>query len=67
MKQRPLEQKLQGVRSVPTATVAQFGPGSLRAKDAWSVALEVLARHNRARLVTHSKRTMIEVNPKLLR
>lgn len=57
----------EGVRSVPTATVAQYGPNSLRAKDAWAAAVSVLERHGRARLVTHGGRSMIAVNPKLLR
>jgi putative DNA primase/helicase len=57
----------ESVQSLPTATVAQFGPNSLRAKEAWGTALSVLAKHGRARLVTRDRRAMLEVNPKLLR
>jgi putative DNA primase/helicase len=57
----------EGVLSVPTGTVAQFGPYGLRSKEAWSAAVSVLERNGRARLIKHGGRSMIAVNPKLLR
>lgn len=57
----------ENVQSVPTKVVSQYGPFGLRAKVAWSAALEVLANHSRARFVMEGNRRMIAVNPVLLR
>lgn len=56
----------EGVRSVPTAAVAQYGPYSVRVKSEREAAMAVLGAHNRARLVERGKARMIAVNPMLL-
>ena len=57
----------EGVQSVPTAAVSQYGPFGLRTKATWSAALEVLASHSRVRMMMEGNRRVIAVNPVLLR
>jgi len=55
-----------GVAVVPTRTIAQLGPGRLRAKDKLSAAIQELIEHGRIILLQNGKKREIQINPQLL-
>lgn len=55
-----------GVAAVPTTAALQYGPAALRSKNALETALRELADLGRARVATHGRKRVVEVNPALL-
>jgi putative DNA primase/helicase len=51
---------------VPTREVQQYGPGGLRDKATYTVAVQELAELGRARLVQDGKKRLIQIRPELL-
>jgi putative DNA primase/helicase len=57
--------KRENTDKVPTREVQQFGPGGLRDKATFTVAVQELAELGRARLVQDGKKRLIQIRPEL--
>jgi len=58
--------RLEGLDGFPTRMVLNAGPHCTRRREAFEKAVEVLTRHNRARVIKDGKKRVIQVNPALI-
>lgn len=59
--------RTEGMDTVSTRTVSQYGPGPLRKKETFDIALHELIELDRVRLIKNGKQKSIQVNPVLLK
>ena len=58
--------KKNDVDTVPTKTILQNGPSSMRSEAVLSRTVKMLEEYNRAKMVQSSRKKWIEINPMLL-